>query len=188
MDDRMRIHAASIAAPLLLAASACSSNRETSGPEAGTDGGPPSCVIDSDAGVGVTGPPYCYPESTKPSGPCTSGAPTCTFCGYLPCPVPSGLIEPHTFYECSCAAGSWSCRALSQFGDACAPVLSCLGPDGGLAVVCLSGAGVSCTMFDGGAGPVCALAGGVTPIPCGLDSCFGGCTCPDPSTSTCACQ
>lgn len=182
----MTLYRESRVAAMVLIATGCLSSPDKSN-SGGADGALLPCAVNSDAGVSVSGPPYCYPESTKPSGACSNHTPTCGFCGYPPCPVGSGLIEPHTYYECSCTAGAWSCGVVRQFGTDCAPVLSCLGPDGGLAVSCISGAGVSCQMNDA-SGPVCVLAGGTTPTPCGNDSCAIGCTCADPVKPACACQ
>jgi hypothetical protein len=129
------------------------------------DAGSASCAVDSDAGISPNGPPYCYPESTKPSGPCPKGSPACSFCGYPPCSIQSLMVGPHTYYQCSCANGSWDCQVSRQFGSACPAVLSCFGPDGGLGTVCLSGAGISCARNQDA--PFCVFAGGQVPQPCG---------------------
>jgi hypothetical protein len=174
-----------LAFTLMLIASACFPAASKTSPDSGTDGSLPRCAIDSDAGLGISAPP-CFPESTKPSGACPRGSVTCAFCSYPPCPVSSGLIGPRTFYECGCVDGSWNCRAVAQRGGGCLAVLSCLGPDGGLAVSCLSGAGVSCVMPEGGTAPICAFAFSSTP--CGVDTCASGCACSDPAKPSCLCQ
>jgi hypothetical protein len=170
---------------LMLMTAGCTSASRRSSSDGGTDGSMARCSVDSDAGLGISAPP-CYPESAKPSGACPSGAATCAFCSYPPCPVSSGLIGPRTFYECSCMDGSWSCAVVSRRGGECLSALSCLGPDGGLAVSCLSGGGVSCTMPEGGTQPICAFAFFSTP--CGVDSCASGCTCSDPAQPSCICK
>ncbi|MDP8999581.1 MAG: hypothetical protein M3O46_05660 [Myxococcota bacterium] len=182
----MAIDRDSLLTAVVVVAAGCSSSARQSTYD---DGGVQQCEVDSDAGVSASGPPYCYPESTKPSGACSKDTP-CRFCGYPACLVGSGLIEPRTFYECSCVAGNWSCSVLRQSGTECGAVLSCFGPDGGLAVSCRSGAGVSCQMPDGASVPVCVLAGGTTPQPCGNDSCALGCTCSnaDPANAACTCR
>jgi hypothetical protein len=184
----MRCSAAgNIVAIAFLVVSACSRAGQRPKLDAAGEADLP-CAIDSDAGVGAGGPPYCYPVSTMPTGPCSPRTPSCVFCGYPPCPITSGLVEPHSLYKCRCDQGSWSCAVTKRFGDACAPVLTCLGPDGGVGAVCLSGAGVSCTMRAGATQPVCALAGGVVPQACGVDSCSTGCTCSDAAAPSCICR
>jgi hypothetical protein len=177
-----------VAGAFVLLANGCLSGATTTArSDSGAVASRPPCAIDSDAGVGSSGPPYCYPESTKPEGACLAHTPMCAFCSYPKCAVSSGLIEPHTFYECSCTGGTWNCRVVGQFGTQCPAVLTCLGPDGGLGVSCLSGGGESCEMPEGGSEPVCVFAHGLVPS-CGKDSCSIGCTCVDPSGPTCACQ
>jgi hypothetical protein len=180
-------HGEIVASALMLTTTACLSTAGTPSSDGGTDGDLPRCTIDSDAGLGVSAPP-CYPESTKPSGACRTGAATCAFCSYPPCPVSSGLIGPRTFYECSCTAGSWSCGVVSERDSGCLVALSCLAPDGGLAVSCLSGGGVSCAMAEGGDMPMCVLAPASEETPCGVDYCASGCTCSDPARPSCLCQ
>jgi hypothetical protein len=151
--------------------------------DAASDDGPLRCAVDSDAGIGSFGPP-CYPESAKPSGAC-GDAVSCAFCSYPDCPAYSDLLGAKTFYQCSCTAGAWDCEVAAQMGSGCLPALSCLGPDGGLAVSCLSNLDISCVVLDGSAEPTCGFVAGADP--CGNDSCGPGCTCLDPSVPSCAC-
>jgi hypothetical protein len=175
----------SLAIFMLLGCAGCSSPSGAPTSDGGADGREPQCAVDSDADpIGFD--PTCYPEWVKPSGPCISHTPACHFCSYAQCPVNSALLSPQTFYDCSCAAGSWNCNVISQPGRGCAPTLSCLGPDGGLAASCISATGQSCAMPDGGTSPICIFA--LESTPCGDDSCATGCTCSDPAVPSCACK
>ncbi len=148
------------------------------------------CQIRSDAALGWGGD-FCYPESAKPSGRCSSDAPSCPFCSYPNCPVVSNLLTPRTFYDCSCVEGSWTCAVVRQAGSTCAPTISCLPGDGGTGVACLVESGESCGMADDGGGPICVLTSGVLAgrpaTRCGGGSCSSGCTCSDPVAPTCSC-
>lgn len=173
-------------------ATGCSSGGGATPSDAGDDrvsspdGEMQQCAVNSEAGIGGAFGPACFPETAKPSGVCGSREPNCAFCSYPLCPVTSALLSPRTVYECACTLGSWSCTVVHDTEAGCVPVLSCLGPDGGVAASCISGQGVSCAMPEGGTGPVCVI----TPqaAACGDDSCAAGCVCSDPMAPSCACQ
>jgi hypothetical protein len=148
------------------------------------------CEIRSDAAIGAAGA-LCYPEAAKPTGPCASDAPSCPFCAYPNCPIISDLLSPRTFYDCTCAAGSWSCKVVRQVGNDCAPTIACLRSDGGRAAACLVESGESCAVSPDGGLPICVLTDGVLTdrpsVRCGGGSCADGCTCSDPVAPSCTC-
>jgi hypothetical protein len=149
------------------------------------------CRIESDSGVDSFGA-TCYAESTKPSGACSPNAHPCHFCSYPSCSIVSGLLVPHTFYDCSCVAGAWSCVATSRFGTGCPSTISCLRADGKHGAVCLNDVGLGCAMDVDGGGPVCFFADSPpakkTAVRCGTGWCANGCVCTDASSPTCTCQ
>ena len=79
----------------------------------------PACPIPSAQSTFIWGE-ACYPETALPTGACSGGAASCSFCSYFTCAgVPDQSHSPRVFYSCACEGGQWTCALVAQDAGIC---------------------------------------------------------------------
>jgi hypothetical protein len=127
-----------------------------SGTSTGTSA--PACQITS-AQSTLVWDVACYPQSALPSGACSEGSASCSFCSFAECAdVPDQTHSPRTFYSCVCDGGQWSCAIVNQDVGICPLSANDASDDAG------EDAGVSCD--DGTGATNCCPANAAEGVAC----------------------
>jgi hypothetical protein len=106
----------------------------SAGPASGASNGSGGSTVASGASTGTSAPACqitsaqstlvwdvaCYPQSALPTGACSGGSASCSFCSFVECAdVPDQSHSPRTFYSCACDGGQWSCAVVNQDVGVC---------------------------------------------------------------------
>ncbi len=134
--------------------SAIDSSGSTAAAGASTGTSAPACPITS-AQSTLVWDVACYPQSALPTGACSGGSASCSFCSFAECAdVPDQSHSPRTFYSCACDGAQWSCAVVAQDAGICPPYVEAGG--GSLTQACNDGTGnTDCCPVDAADGLAC---------------------------------
>jgi hypothetical protein len=147
---------------------------------ASTGAGAPACPIAS-AQSTLIWDVACYPQSALPSGACSGGAASCSFCSFAECAdLPDQSHSPRTFYSCACDSGQWNCAVVNQDVGICPLSANVASDDAG------GDASVSCD--DGTGATNCCPANVAEGVACDstifTSACLRRCSFASPDAST----